>query len=74
MKTCFLGTSGKMYIKNPFDNGRYCYAVYDSPEAYANMAHLPTYVAEDVAKSDFKIEIAPPVIISKHTQNQDDDK
>ena len=66
MKKCFIGKTGKLYVKNPFDNSRYCYAVYGSADAYATMSHLPTHISADDALADFKEEIELPEIISKY--------
>lgn len=66
MKTCFTGITGKLYVKNPVDTGRYCYAVYGSANDYTNMAYLPVYVSADTALDDYKEEIKLPEVISKY--------
>lgn len=47
----FQGKSGKYYVKNPFHDGAYSYAVYPDKEKYGKM--LPTYTTTDIAFSDF---------------------
>ena len=51
-KGSFLGNSGKFYIHNPVDPKSY--AVYDSPEAYDNRLHIPSYINKVEAEDDFK--------------------
>ncbi len=66
MKTCFIGTSGKFYIKNPFGTAqKHTYAVYNSIDAYRYMEHLPTYTTAAEAEKDFKEEVQKPEVISK---------
>lgn len=48
----WLGTDGKFYISNPVQSSRI--AVYDSPDAYNNRLHIPTYIDKDVAIKVFK--------------------
>lgn len=30
----FIGKSGRFYVKNPFDSGKYSYAIYESQEQF----------------------------------------
>lgn len=47
----FQGKSGKFYVKNPFHDGAYSYAVYPSKDKYGKM--LPIYTTTEIAFSDF---------------------
>jgi hypothetical protein len=61
-KEAFIGNSGKFYVKNPFHNGKYCYAEYNSMEAYRNMEHLPIYTDRQKALMEFKEEVTLPKV------------
>lgn len=63
---CFIGRSNKFYVKNPFGTPtKYTYAVYESVDAYENMAHLPVYVDAATAMADFGKEIDLPAIVGR---------
>lgn len=51
VETSFLGTDGKFYIPNPVQPSRI--AVYESPEAYNNRLHIPTYIEREEAEQKF---------------------
>lgn len=50
----FIGKSKMFYVKNPVNNDKYCYARYESIEAYDSFRHLPYYVTHTEAFKDFK--------------------
>lgn len=52
----FVGKSGRFYVKNPFDSGRYCYAVYQSRDHYDKRMELPTYVNSSTAYADYDVD------------------
>lgn len=56
----FVGKTGRFYVKNPFNDGKYCYAIYNSVEAYSSRHHLPAYTTADEAMADFEKEVGLP--------------
>lgn len=59
----FLGTDGKFYIPNPVQPNQV--AVYESPDAYNQRSHLPTYIDKKKADPMFQksLQIDPETLL-----------
>lgn len=64
--TSFIGKSGKFYVQNSKDPGRF--AIYDSPASYSEGLQIPQYINAEFARNDFYKYLT--VLLKKIALNQ----
>lgn len=68
----FIGKSGQFYVKNPFDNGKYSYAIYESQERFQtpfNRGYV-THTSNETAFADHLKDIGGFVFTVQITGQQ----